>query len=262
VYAKGTLIPRSDVRPSVSVYVEGEQGSVLLPVRILLDERRSTDWTGIPVFLCEISTTMLADGPQHLRVVGGYRDYEIDGNPGTPEFEEGGDTSISFVVQNGPPRLEEVTVLAGSATAYDGEWKRGKDELVLTRAGGEVAWPRDATGAQGTATFRFSVPVGQVEAVLQRGDGAQVALAPAHVDGTDTLATVWSAQLDAGDIGRGEWTFRVSARDPAGHALERLPGDVVPLSSLGVIRQDSGGCIAKGKPCSLGTDSVHHLTVR
>ncbi|MEK7477366.1 MAG: hypothetical protein AAB152_17230 [Candidatus Coatesbacteria bacterium] len=266
VYFKATLIPRSDVRPVVTVSVEGAQGSVPVPVRILLDERRQTDWTGIPVVLGQISTTELADGFQRLRVTGGWREYQVDGNPGTTDFEGGGDANIAFVVQNGPPRLTGVTVLTGSATAYDGSWTRDgvlpAGRLIFTRTGGTVAWPRGATGPQGLASFRFSVPVGQVTVELRRADGTAVGLDPGHAEGTGDLADAWTAILDAGDIPRGDWTFRVSARDSAGRELEPLRGDAVPLADLGTIEPGTGNCVAHGQPCRLGADTAHRITVK
>jgi hypothetical protein len=86
------------------VTVEGAQGSVPIPVQTFLEDRRTSDWTGHVVFLGAISTTVLSDGPQRLRVTGGYREYEIDGDPTTPAFEPGGASCITFDVANGRPQ--------------------------------------------------------------------------------------------------------------------------------------------------------------
>ena len=101
VYFKGYLMPRFDLRPVITVAVEGAQGSVPIPVSVLLEGRTNLDWSGVPVFLGAISTTMLADGPQRLHVNAYYREIEIDANPATPGFEPGGDANITFVVKNG-----------------------------------------------------------------------------------------------------------------------------------------------------------------
>jgi len=266
VYFKATLIPRSDVRPVVEVSVEGPQGSVAVPVRVLLDERRQTDWTGIPVILGQLSTTALADGFQRLRITGGWREYQVDGDPGTAEFEDGGDANVAFVVQNGPARLMRLAVFTGSATAYDGKWERvggaSDGRMALTRTGGVVAWLRGATGPQAVVVLGFSVPVGQVEVELRRTDGAAIALAPEHVDGTEAIASVWRADLDAGEISRGEWAFHVVARDEGGRELEPLTAPAVRVAELGVLRPDTGECFARGRRCRLGADEAHRISVR
>ncbi len=100
IYFKCWLMPRTEVWPSFTVSVEGAQGIVAVPVTVRLDDRQRADWSGIPVILGAISTTGLADGPQRLRVNGGWRDIGVDGNPATPEFEEGGDGTVTFTVRN------------------------------------------------------------------------------------------------------------------------------------------------------------------
>jgi len=263
VFFRGTLTPRADFRPSVSVYVEGEQGAVLVPARVVFEDRWSTDWTGVPVILGEIATTALADGPQRLRVIGGFGDIGIDGNPGTPVFDEGGDASVTFLSQNAPPRLMELTVSAGSDVAYAGTWKRetapgdGRRLLSLGRSGGYLG-----RNTQAIVTFRFSVPVGETRVALRRSDGALIPLAPENAGEPGDTGSVWQADLDASQMGRGRWTFEVSAHDSEGRELERLHGDAVPMSSLGIIQPESGQCDAGGNPCDLGPDTVHHITIR
>jgi hypothetical protein len=263
VYFRGTLTPRADFRPSVSVYVEGEQGDVPVPVRVVFEDRWSTDWTGVSVILGEIDTTSLADGPQRLRVSGGFGEIGIDGNPGTPEFDPGGDATATFLSQNAPPRLMELNVSAGSAIAYKGEWKRetspldGRKRLVLHRTGGLVE-----RKTLGLVTLRFSVPVGETRVGLRRADGTRVPLSTENADGGGDTGSVWRTNLDPGQLGSGKWTFEVSAHDSDGRELERLLGEEIPVAGLGIIQPDSGQCDAGGNPCDLGTDTVHSITVQ
>jgi len=263
VYFRGILTPRADFRPSVSVYVEGEQGEVPVPVRVVFEDRWSTDWTGVSVILGEIDTTSLADGPQRLRVAGGFGGIGIDGNPGTPEFDPGGDATTTFLSQNAPPRLVELTVSAGSVVAYEGIWMRetspkdGRKRLVLRRSGGQVG-----RKTRGLVTLRFSVPVGEIQAGLRRADGVRIPLAAENADNTGDTGSVWQAGLDPGQLGPGKWTFEVSAHDPDGRGLERLLGGEVPVAGLGILQPDSGECDAGGNPCDLGTDTVHSITIQ
>lgn len=265
IYFKGFLSPRIDIRPEVTVSVEGAQGSVPVPVSVLLDERRSTDWSGIPVFLGEISTTMLADGPQHLRVDGGYREYRVDGNPATPEFEDGGDANTAFIVANHPPRLNELTVRTGGATLYDGGWTPERRittaTLVLTRTGGSIARTSETRNSEASVLLRFSVPVTQVAVELRSKDGAWFALPPPVPDEEGDTASGWRATLPLVQLTRGAWTFRVSAHDSDGNPLEHLRGEEIPLAKLGNLDPETGNCVADGHPCDLGVDTVHRLTV-
>jgi len=265
IYFKGFLTPRIDIRPEVAVTIEGAQGSVPVPVSVLLDERRSTDWSGIPVFLGEISTTMLADGPQHLRVNGGYREYRIDGNPATPEFEDGGDANTAFIVANHPPRLTELVVRAGGATLYDGAWSRERrittDVLSLTRTGGTIERTAERRKSEASVLLRFSLPVAQVAVELRSKDGSWFALPPPQPDEEGDTASGWRATLPLEPLTRGTWTFRVSAHDSDGNPLEHLRGEEIPLARLGNLNPDTGACVAGGQPCDLGVDTVHRLTV-
>ena len=266
VFFKGTLLPRIDVTPSVSVVVSGAQGDIPVPVRVTYEMRSSLDWTGTPVFLGELSTTVLADGLQRFHITGGYREIEIDGNPGTPEFEEGGDNSVSFLVQNAPPRLMELTVLTGStsASAYTGVWNRepspGGDSLVLRREGGRIVRV-PGSGESPVLSLVFSVPVCGVRIEMRKSDDSWFSVDAENADGTTDVASVWTAHLDPDQLTDGRWSFRISARDSADRPLERLRGTRIPARQLGTIQPESGACLADGKPCDLGPDETHSITV-
>jgi hypothetical protein len=274
IYFKGWLMPRIDVRPEITVSVEGPQGAVPLDVHLSLDERRSSDLSGFPAFLGEISTTALLDGPQHLRVDGGYREFRIDGNPATPEFEEGGDATTAFLVANHPPRLVELAIREGSATVYDGAWilRPGTPAILsLTRTGGVTGLlARRHVAREAKVSLRFSVPVNHVAVELRRSGGTALTLdtptplrdpAGPKPGESDELSLAWQAILPLGSLKPGEWAWRVSARDADGHALERLTGEDLPLDRLSLLLPDSGNCVCDGQPCRLGPDTSHRITV-
>jgi len=255
VYLKGELMPRTAWLPGLAVAVEGPEGSLPLPVRTFLDGRTSGEWSGVPVFLGAIATTEFDDGVHRLRVTGGWRELEVDGDPATTEFEEGGDATVAFLVQNGPPRLRELVVRAGAATVYTGGWRWTPGGIERAEAGGTLT----GTGRAVAVTMRFTVPVTGVRLVLRRDGGGRVEPAaprPADPDGLE-----WTAVVEPGRLRAGAWTLAVTASDAEGHGLQAPSGDAVTRVDLPVIDPDSGACLDRGLPCRPAEDASHRLAV-
>jgi hypothetical protein len=259
-YLQAALIPRTDIPIRVNVTVEGEEERVVIPARVILDQRSQEDWSGTPIVMATINASDLSDGFQRIRLAGGYREYEIDGDPATPGFEPGGDANTAFIVQNHPARLMALAVLDDTTTVYSAAWlaegpSRAR-KLVLHRE------RRGQTGA-GSApavTMKFSVPIAGCQVTFRRDADTWFTVPGAPANGEDTWSTSWKAQGKPGDLKEGRWRIEVDARDLEGNPLEPLEGTSVPLSRLGSL-DSTGGCRVQGKPCRRGPDRGHGITV-
>lgn len=255
VQVTGFLSPRIDVRPAVTVTVEGPRETLELPARVVLHDPKRVSWSGVPVVQAELPSARLEDGRHRLRFAGGFREVGIDGDPGTSLFEDGGDATVEFLVHNRPPRLVSLAAFSGSATLYRGAWRRegpeGATRLVLDRSGAGTP----PAGESVVVALEFTVPVTRVRVELRGPGGARRTARIARTDGDDQPVASWRGMLPWPDRRTGEWTFRVTAETPAGVALEPLAGTAVPEVALGRLEPETGACAE----CRTGPDTAHRL---